>query len=299
MSCHHVLQPTRRECNGEGRMEKISQHLNEIGVLHGPVSWILKGGDRVVTPAPSDHIDQIEEATAKIAAFRAERTSTRNSSVELSRSPSETLAAKSRERETTAHLKLLRKHHGTFGKVSVTSGYRVDPSTGFSIDWGLVRMPAASLAANICMFPLAGWGGQTQKVILTVGDPIPGEEVCKLGRSTNFTSGIVSPALHAVDLGRNGVITTEWAIIGDRNLPFSADGDSGSWVINKEYEVVGMIVGNSGLVSYMTPIKAVIKDIEAVTGKAVILHGNQGQIWGKAKYWKPRSFFGLLKASSR
>ncbi|KAF3272385.1 hypothetical protein TWF970_010107 [Orbilia oligospora] len=252
MSCHHVLQPTRRECNGEGRMEKISQHLNEIGVLHGPVSWVLKGGDRVVTPAPSDHIDLIEEAIAKIAAFRAEGTSTRSSSEDLSRSPSETLAAKSRERETAEHLKLLRKHD-------------------------------------------AGWEGQTQKAILKIGDPIPGEEVCKLGRSTNFTSGIVSPALHAIDLGRNGVITTEWAIIGDRNLPFSADGDSGSWVINKEYEVVGMIVGNNGVVSYMTPIKVVIKDIEAATGKAVILHGNQGQTWSKAKEWKPRRFFGLLK----
>ncbi|KAF3100336.1 hypothetical protein TWF102_005223 [Orbilia oligospora] len=243
--------------------------------------------------------DLIEEATAEIAAFRAEGTSTRNSSEELSRSPSKTLAAKSRERETAEHLKLLRKHDGTFGKVSVTSGYRVDPSTGFSIDWGLVRMPTMALAANVYMFPLAGWGGQTQKAILTVEDPIPGEEVCKLGRSTNFTSGIVSPALHAIDLGRNGVITTEWAIIGDRNLPFSADGDSGSWVINKEYEVVGMIVGNNGVVSYMTPIKVVIKDIEAATGKAVILHGNQGQTWSKAKEWKPRRFFGLLQANSR
>ncbi|KAK6518740.1 hypothetical protein TWF506_005879 [Arthrobotrys conoides] len=280
MTCHHVLQPTRHmDIIDSGCQGIWSQHLNKIGILHEEVKWNMKGTDKIVTPAALDHSNSIQEARKRAAKLYVEASSITKKPLEKSNQAAGEATIEKRIQAAEERLKFFQLYDCEFGKISITSGYQVDPRAGNSIDWGLVKLSETSEAANICIYPDSGWGGRTERAILTVGDPVPGEEVCKIGRSTNFTSGIVSSALHAIDLERNGIITTEWAIVGDKNLPFSTNGDSGSWVINIRHEVVGMIIGYNGLVSYMTPIKRVIEDIETTTGKKVVLHGNKGQTW--------------------
>ncbi|KAK6331352.1 hypothetical protein TWF730_004433 [Orbilia blumenaviensis] len=292
MSCHHILQPTRPPFQtGDSHVQKNSRHLNTIGLLHKAVPWKLKGTSRIVMPALFDRADQLEDlGLQRIALHNRIASAKHNYSKDKIRRPEDFKMTKI-ERKDDARLIQLQRRDCTFGKIAITSGYRIDPQTGGSIDWGLVRLPKNTAVGNTFIFPGEGWGGKLETIVIDVSEPIPGEEVGKIGCSTGFTTGVISSTVHCVDLDCNGVYTKEWAVVGHRNHPFSADGDSGSWVINKKSEVVGVIIGNNGVISYMSPMNAVIEDIQAVTGRKVVLHGAIGETWriqgNKDKKWLP------------
>jgi len=75
--------------------------------------------------------------------------------------------------------------------------------------------------------------------------------------------------------------TSEWAAYGtDLNTwpcghPISMPGDSGSWIINSEGDLIAMLWGGETAVDvcYVTPIEEVIKDIEEQTDCIVVLPG--------------------------
>lgn len=60
-------------------------------------------------------------------------------------------------------------------------------------------------------------------------------------------------------------------MISQRTYLFAADGDSGSWVITSEGNVIGMVVGVSNdsgeKVAYITPIDDVLDDIFEKSGR--------------------------------
>ncbi|KAK6515900.1 hypothetical protein TWF281_004492 [Arthrobotrys megalospora] len=300
MSCHHVLQPTRPAgLTEEAQLQKRSRHLNTVGLPHDTVKWNLKGGDRIVTPALFDHVEQISHLLVKLAELRRIMAGIRRKYAKQRKRAPEDFQMRKAEREDREQIRQMQKRDCTLGKVAMTSGYRMDPVTGVSIDWGLIRLQKDAAAENIFVFPAEGWSGQLEQYVLDIGDPVSGDEVFKIGRSTKFTTGVVSSALHAIDLDSNGIFTNEWAVIGDRKHSFSCEGDSGSWVINKRFELVGMLVGSNGVVSYMTPIKTVIGDIETATGKKVILQGDIGKSWQRNREGGQWGFGGFRKCGRR
>ena len=95
-----------------------------------------------------------------------------------------------------------------------------------------------------------------------------GETVFKVGRSSDFTSGVLdvvglmSQSMELPD-GKlyiyTNVLTVEWI---DRK-PFSIDGDSGALVYTKDGFALGFIIGASEGQSFVSPIQECLTDIRA------------------------------------
>ncbi len=99
--------------------------------------------------------------------------------------------------------------------------------------------------------------------------------VYKFGRSTGFTEGCWSYLQSEVHLPDSPHETVERAFLANRSRgQFFADhGDSGAWVLNREGQLAGLIVGGNPQLRwvYATPISAVFADIEAQLGCKVSL----------------------------
>ena len=115
----------------------------------------------------------------------------------------------------------------------------------------------------------------------------PYSDVFKVGRSTGLTVGHYSHVKSDVNLSlplndsdeRDAVprrrLTQEHVIVTEdpRNgEQFSRSGDAGSWVCDCWGTLIGMLLGSSASsVSYFTPIRLIVEDIEERTGMKVEL----------------------------
>lgn len=118
--------------------------------------------------------------------------------------------------------------------------------------------------------------------------PTPGEEVFKIGRTTGITGGfinsVVSTKLRGWKPVGNGEIHYEtgelWAIVrrhsvkerksaASPNTQFSAGGDSGSAIFNREGEFKGLLLGAGTLLmdlTYFISADELFTDIKLLTG---------------------------------
>jgi S1-C subfamily serine protease len=94
--------------------------------------------------------------------------------------------------------------------------------------------------------------------------------VWKCGRTTHLTFGVASGIL-SMYRSPNGVISDE-LMVKDKHLngsdPFSKRGDSGSFIWDSQGYVVGMLWGGKeqSFVTYVTPMEAILEDIQHVCG---------------------------------
>ena len=110
-----------------------------------------------------------------------------------------------------------------------------------------------------------------------------GLRVAKYGRTTKATLGTVSAAKTKilireleVNMGgrtfynpENALAVEEWAVTAPMGSQgFCKPGDSGSWVVDEEGVLVGLLFGDIGLLGQVlvTDIKDVFADIKALTG---------------------------------
>ncbi|KAK6336300.1 hypothetical protein TWF696_001862 [Orbilia brochopaga] len=107
-----------------------------------------------------------------------------------------------------------------------------------------------------------------------MADPKEVEEVIKIGALSDLTFGTINGVKDAVNFKDNGIETREWCIAAKFRHVFSEEGDSESFVLNREGKVVGMITSGCDHItsfSYMTPIKLILEDIRKQTGKEMTL----------------------------
>ncbi len=94
--------------------------------------------------------------------------------------------------------------------------------------------------------------------------------VWKCGRTSHFTYGLTSE-IKTDYLWKDGVtVSDEWMIKDplSREVAFSANGDSGSFVFDNDGKVSGLLWGGlyDTFVTFVTPIETVFEDIKAQTG---------------------------------
>lgn len=102
--------------------------------------------------------------------------------------------------------------------------------------------------------------------IIMIGDPIRinvagiGQLIKKYGRTTRFTEGEVlqTDATIQVDYGNGRLATFEDQIIASA---MSQGGDSGSAVLNKNNEVIGLLFAGSSSVTILNPIQEVFNKL--------------------------------------
>lgn len=100
----------------------------------------------------------------------------------------------------------------------------------------------------------------------TIADARVGQQVCKHGRTTQFTIGTV------VDVDFDGFVTYErgraWfenqVVIHNRRRPFSLGGDSGSLIVDKlSREPVALLFAGDGNLTLANPIEDVLSEFDA------------------------------------
>ncbi|EPS42202.1 hypothetical protein H072_3876 [Dactylellina haptotyla CBS 200.50] len=194
------------------------------------------------------------------------------------------------------HLDKLFNFSRLLGTLEASSGYRVDKDTGSSLDWALFRLDddnRSPMWNNFHLWDLVnyrkGWKRPGFFMVKAIADPVPGEEVVKCGRRTGRTFGVINGVKEGVNLQENGRSTKEWQIIDVDGDEFSNSGDSGSLILNKKFEAVGILTGLcsysmvNGLdnkpymchcQTFFTPIRMILDDIKRLTGKDLILWSN-------------------------
>lgn len=101
-----------------------------------------------------------------------------------------------------------------------------------------------------------------------------GDVVAKFGKATGFTVGTVHAPFDIVCMpDSGGKETREYSVLGDKGTAFAAGGDSGAFVLDGDGSLVGIVFGGNTatLLTYVIPIDAIFKDIEACTGCPVEL----------------------------
>ncbi|KAK6519067.1 hypothetical protein TWF281_003756 [Arthrobotrys megalospora] len=286
LSCHHVLLPTKgplREPpnlnNDEASARKgYPEYLDTIGVYHSAFEQ-RDGAIEVVQPPCGDHIDTILELQAlkKEAEKGLEALTAKYNVLNIQAPKGKFDNWQATIEESCKRLAEIEKYDRTFGVVVASSGYKIDPMTKHSIDWALFRISENRTVWN--MIPgvdaekrRGSWNGlsTSQRVCNGIADPVEDESVFKIGRKTGPTFGIISGVRDGVNLKENLGKTKEWCVVGRNGTEFAAAGDSGSLVFNEKFQVVGILTAgcdNQGRLTYITPIKLVLADIEKATGE--------------------------------
>lgn len=111
-----------------------------------------------------------------------------------------------------------------------------------------------------------------------------GNNVFKMGRTTDLTSGIIHPVsihVRALELPSNSKhkrpvrpTLEQQVILAPFPHLFNERGDSGSWILDKNGNLVGMVWGACvrSRCCYFTHIQDIIGDIERVTKRTVELY---------------------------
>ncbi|KAK6347456.1 hypothetical protein TWF718_005298 [Orbilia javanica] len=284
LTCHHVLLPTKKKLSSKEDVKsavEYPKYLDNIDAIHKAISPGVGAPNLAVVQPPcgyhQDTIDSLEEmkreAEAHLKGIKKK--------YETPGTPIPPASLKlwhDRVVDLEKRLFCISQFVRDFGEVVATSGYRVDPKSGSSLDWGIFRIPKHRITINIVAteFERDGlWKSLRSAPCLQsdISDPILGEEVAKIGMKTGITFGRVNGAKDFVNLEENRRKTKEWCIVGLKSCHkrFSSTGDSGSFVFNKDLQVVGIITACSddanGL-TYITPIRLVLEDIQQIMGKS-------------------------------
>ncbi|OJD11450.1 hypothetical protein ACJ73_09535 [Blastomyces percursus] len=167
------------------------------------------------------------------------------------------------------------------GTVWAGSGFR--SSNTFGMDWALISTPnwrpfQNKLPTSEELATLPGYFHETvlfpdSGKVEEYGPCEKGVEVFKRGRTTGLTHGTLSHVDCAVNF--NGRAMFAWQVIGAFNKPFCDEGDSGSWVIDREGKWIGLLFAcpfpsytGDG---YVIPILELMKDIETLVDGIVVL----------------------------
>ena len=107
--------------------------------------------------------------------------------------------------------------------------------------------------------------GSSIPVVEGHGEACVGDPVFKIGAGTGMTKGIVvnnRHADHAFIEGGTTLAKDQLLIRSEDGSPFSAKGDSGSVILNKDHKVVGLLWGTNswgeGLACPIEPVMAVL-----------------------------------------
>ncbi|KAK6534917.1 hypothetical protein TWF281_006217 [Arthrobotrys megalospora] len=300
LTCHHVLLPTKQRSYSDDNKAKIRgypAYLDRVGVDHSEFDS-QNGGIEVVHPPCGMH-ERAVSGFLNAKKDKQREIENLNTVYESrgTRAPRNIIKKiRGAIAEISNGLSIVQKYNRSFGTVVATSGYRVEPGTRHSIDWGLFKIPERRIARwkkprtvwnetildERCR-PSASWSRlllSNRTCFRGIADPVEDEKVFKVGRSTGQTFGIISGVKDGVTLRENLGQTMEWCVVGtheDRGKDFAAAGDSGSLVFNQNLEVVGIITAGcsfTGRLTYITPIKLVLADIERKTGMR--LHFSDG-----------------------
>ncbi|KAK6515174.1 hypothetical protein TWF506_007519 [Arthrobotrys conoides] len=282
LTCHHVLMPTKTKTSSKGSSSsalRYPEFLENIDAIHEAVS---PGTSNlaVVQPPCGYHEDTVNSLESTKQGAEAHLNGVKNKYESL-REPAPPAALKmwqDRIVDLENRLNHISQFVRDFGEVVATSGYRVEPKTENSLDWGIFRIPKHRVAINIVAteFERDGlWNSLRSAPCLQseISDPILDEEVAKIGMKTGITFGRINGVRDPVNLKENRRPTKEWCVVGLKSCHkrFSSAGDSGSLVFNKNLQVVGIITAgcdHANRLTYMTPIRLVLEDIQQVMGKS-------------------------------
>ncbi|KAF3175199.1 hypothetical protein TWF751_004406 [Orbilia oligospora] len=246
ITCHHALPPTKTNANPKDTVKSATEYpnfLDNVDAIHGAISPGALKLKVVQTPC-GYHGDTISSLQSRKEEILSEPTPAA-SSIKL---------WSSCIMDVEKRLSHISQFVRDFGEAVATSGYRVHPRTENSLDWCISRVRSAP-----CLHP-------------DTSDLVLGEEVAKIGMKTGLTFGRINGVKDLVYFKENRRPTKEWCIVGSKSShkQFSSAGDSGSFVFNKSLQVVGIITAGcdhaNGL-TYMTPIKPVLEDIQQVMGR--------------------------------
>lgn len=96
-------------------------------------------------------------------------------------------------------------------------------------------------------------------------DPVERMKVCKVGRTTGYTEGVITDiaADVAVNYEIGTLVFTDQIIIRRSGSPFSASGDSGSLIVDRNSRCpVGLLFGGSAAYSLANPLKEVLSRLK-------------------------------------
>lgn len=96
----------------------------------------------------------------------------------------------------------------------------------------------------------------------TAGNPMVGDKVFKIGRTTGLTNGTITAVGVTVgpipyDPG-NCWFNQQFEIVGDNGTMFSDHGDSGSVIVSTTGEVLGLLFAGNGTQTYACPIQTAL-----------------------------------------
>ncbi|KAK6502622.1 hypothetical protein TWF506_003202 [Arthrobotrys conoides] len=296
LTCHHVLLPTKNrralDDDDESRprlplKKGYPEYLDSIGIHHAAFRP-ENGTIEVVQPPSQDHAETLRglQVFIKRSEEGLEDIRTKYRMADTLLPSSKTTMWERRIEEANGQLEVISSYNRAFGVVVASSGYKVDPKTQHSIDWALFKIPSDRPVWNMLRLvegknrPGVWDSLSTDQVSLGgVADPTEGEEVFKFGGTTGATFGVVNGVKDSVNLRENLRETREWCVLGRNGRTFSDAGDSGSLVFNQQFQVIGIITAGcdySGRLTYITPIKLVLLDIQQSTGLRLSFWNNEG-----------------------
>jgi hypothetical protein len=167
----------------------------------------------------------------------------------------------------------------SIGKVLLASGYAVTKENS-RLDWALIetpgtfspnRPPARSELTNLAPPPPPPFEYtlNADSKVRNFGQIRVGDWLAKRGRTSGVTSGKVNKMDREVKW-ESGQVTQEIEVfpnLGDFVLP----GDSGSMVLNRHGELVGLLFGREAVcgdhdIGFVTPIEAIQKHVKELSG---------------------------------
>ncbi|KAK6524168.1 hypothetical protein TWF694_005828 [Orbilia ellipsospora] len=281
LSCHHVLLPTKpaetaeREKKDEKEPWEFSapEFLDVQGVHQGPYDT-NEAEVIIVQPACGDHRDNLRRAQEMKVQYENLLSDLFEKHEFFGTTPPKADVDKLRFylRNVEESLAAYSSFNREFGKLCYTSGYRIDPTTDHTLDWGLFQLSEDAQAFNAILTTDAApsWGklAESPVPITGIAEPAEMQEAFKLGRKTGGTFGVISGVQDGVRLKEHDRDSREWCIISKSKTPFILNGDSGSLVLNQALQVVGIVTSGCDIrnCTYFTPIKLVLQDIKDRTG---------------------------------
>lgn len=164
----------------------------------------------------------------------------------------------------------------TIGNVIATSGHRLNENSR-RMDWAIIQVsgrmtenkppPAAHLTdLGYPRFGPAGYRVTSDSIIQQTCEIRPGSWVVKNGKSTGVTSGRVSRLTRLVQW-ENQQESEEVDVVG-LTKDFAQAGDSGSFVVDEDGNLVGLLIATDLITScgLVTPIEELLADVKAMTG---------------------------------
>ncbi|KAK0117557.1 hypothetical protein ONS95_011894 [Cadophora gregata] len=174
-------------------------------------------------------------------------------------------------------LNQLRGSGRTIGKIRYASGHATRTPSNGRLDWALVPSPNTSqlnrppqVIIESSRYIEGTYAPKANDYVRNFGSDWKREDwVVRAGR-TSVRQGFVNKVQRVVrwEDREKHAHSNEIEILPLNNADFCGAGDSGSWIVNERFELVGMLIGNANgqeREGIATPIKDLIDDIERRT----------------------------------